>query len=578
MPVDLAIVVPTRGRPENIEKVISAWDFTNAWDVADLILAVDADDPEVGRYRHIVNRFMAEAPYGATTLTLVEMDEWMPMVHKLEAVVRGLVLSRRYFAVGFAGDDHLPRTINWAKTYLANLRALGSGMVYGDDGYQGQKLSSEWAMTTDVIEAWGRMVPAQVEHMYCDQALLEAMTEAGAARYLPQVQIEHMHPHAQKASNDEQYKRVNSPDQYAKDRKVYSRWADGERAEHVAAVRKLRTGRPSETNRPVSRRIQQRRKASAMSRRSPFPHFFRQVQQVTPDDIGLTLADLASQVPADQAIVELGVYHGGTTLRLAWGATQGHGAHVWGIDPWDSADNVYGETLGNLQSARRWARHWVTSLGYGGRITLLQSTSQQVAADWGPDQPKVGLLFVDGDHTAEGVRRDIESWAPHLAEGAVIALDDYVTNDYYGVRETVDELVNSGVLEPIELHHNRMAITRLAGKVGDEIPSQESRVVAITSEGVEVEHPGTALTTGTEPDEFDVALSAVPAEVGPVVMATDRERVTADEATTIQVSPGTEIGELTLPQLRALARARSITLGVRKDKKADTLQAIRDGR
>lgn len=582
---DLAIVVPTRGRPENVRRVIGAWDFTNAWDVANLVLAVDADDPEYQRYLDLCEE-TRHPDSGETLFSIQVSPAWVPMVHKLDRAA--LNVAPHHFAVGFAGDDHLPRTINWAQTYLANLRELGTGMVYSDDGYQGQKLSSEWAMTTDIVRAWGRMVPAAVEHMYCDQALLEVMSEAGGVRYLPQVQIEHLNPYAnRKAPMDEQYKRVNSRDQYAKDGKVYRAWVESaERRDQLAAIRALRRGRAEE--RPGQRRTRPTdRRSRAMSRRSPFPHFFRQIKNVTPEDIGITLADLASQVPADRAIVELGVYHGASALRLAWGARQGLGAHVWAIDPWDSPGNVYGETMGSLEQARRWARHWVTSLGYANQVSLIHRFSQDVAADWSGDQPRVGLLFVDGDHTEAGARGDIEAWAPHLAEGAVIAVDDYVNENYPEVGKAVDDLVSEGLLAPVEVYHDRLAVTRLAGRVpsGDREPV--SRVTAMTSEGVQIEVPpaGGQTSNATEGrvelDEFDVAVSAAPIQVEPVFEpgpVLDRTRVTVDEATTVQVPPGTRVDTLTLPQLRALAKVRSITLGARKDKKADTLQAVLEGR
>ena len=572
----LAIIVPTRGRPGNVAKVISAWDFTNAWDVADLVLAADADDPEIEGYRRIVAEFNAEAPEGSTALTMSEVPVWVPMVHKLDSTARLLARSGRYFALGFAGDDHLPRTINWAETYLAALRELGSGMVYSDDGYQGENLSTEWAITTDIVGAWGRMVPAPVEHMYCDQALLELLSDVGAVRYLPHVQVEHMHPFAKKAETDDQYKRVNASAQFARDKAGYRAWIHSTlRHEQAEAVKALRRGRSEERPRSASRKLAQRRKARTMPRRSPFPQFFRQVKNVTPDDIGLSLADLASQVPAHQAIVELGVYHGASALRLAWGARQGGKAHTWAIDPWDSEGNVYGDTMGDLGSARRWARHWVTSLGYSNDISLIHRFSHEVAADWSGDQPKVGLLFVDGDHTYEGALRDIQAWAPHLADGAIIAVDDYLNENYPGVREAVDALVASGTLTEPDVYHDRMAVTRLAGKVGSGDPVPENRVTAITSEGAAIAHPGTALTVGTVPEALDVSLSSEPVLGEP---EPDRSRVTLDESLTVQVSPGTAVTELTLPQLRALAKARSITLGVRKDKKAETIQAILDGR
>ena len=261
---ELAILIPTRGRPGNIRKVISAWDFTNAWDDADMILIVDADDPELAGYEAIERDFNAEAPVGSEPLKLVTMDEWMPMIHKLDQVAKLYAQTRAYFALGFAGDDHLPQTIGWAKRYLTVLRELGTGMVYGDDGYQGAKLRTEWAITADVVAALGRMIPAPVEHMYSDVALLELMTAAGAVRHLPEVRIEHMHPVAGKAESDEQYKRVNHRDQFAKDRKDYEAWQRSGRTTDIATVRALRAGRPDE--RPPPRALSG---PSAAPRRGP---------------------------------------------------------------------------------------------------------------------------------------------------------------------------------------------------------------------------------------------------------------------------------------------------------------------
>lgn len=611
MPADLAIIVPTRGRPENIRKVISAWDFTHAWDVADLVLAADADDPEIEGYRRIVAEFNTEAPEGSTALTLVEMDEWKPMVHKLNLVADFQAQLGRYFALGFAGDDHLPQTIGWARRYLEVLRELGTGMVYGDDGYQGRKLSTEWAVTSDAVRALGRMVPAPVEHMYCDNSMMDLFGAAGAIRHLPEIRIEHFNPYAgHKAAMDDQYKRVNSREQYKKDGLAYERWRNLARMQDVSIIRGLRKGRPDVAAEPTParerprvagsapRRIQRpiqrsgptsRRKVERPSPRPPTQ--FKNVRAATPEDVMVALADFAIRVPADQEIVELGVFQGRTALQLAWGASLGNNAHVTAIDPWDLPGNVYDPPFTDEES-RRWARHWVDSFGYADKITLIQDFSHNVAAHWaisteeeeGRDGQKVGLLFVDGDHTREGARRDIEMWAPHLAPGATIAVDDYGHPDWPGVGQAVDELVAEGFLEPIEMYHDRMAVTRLSGKVRDEIrESQPVRVTAITSEGATLATPSPHVEPieelRVEPDPidalFDSAASTDPVMAGPLV---GPNRVSADEATTLQVSPGTPVADLTLPQLRALAKGRGIVLGIRKDKKADTIQAILDGR
>lgn len=609
---DLAILVPTRGRPENIRKVISAWDFTNAWDHADLILAVDADDPEISGYQAILEE-TNNPDTGRQLFLLVKIPVWEPMVHKLNRV--SVQAAKEYFALGFAGDDHLPQTIGWARRYLTVLRELGTGMVYGDDGYQGKKLSTEWAITSDVVRALGRMVPADVEHMYCDNAMMDLFGGAGALKHLPEIRIEHMHPIVGKAETDEQYQRVNHRDQFRKDRNAYESWKNGQMSADVAAVRDLRKGRPDVTTEPTPtprasrvigsgpRRVQQRSGPSInRAPRTPqpdrVPRHFRNVRAATPEDVMVALADFATQVPADQEIVELGVFHGRTALQLAWGASLGQGAHVTAIDPWDLPGNVYDPPFTNPES-KRWAEHWVRSLGYSDKITLVQGFSHAVAEAWndwrhpgtGPEFPepkRVGLLYVDGDHTKEGAKRDIVVWAPHLAPGSIIAVDDYGHPDWPGVGEAVDELVAEGFLDPIELFHDRLAVTRLTRHPA----ARPAAPTAITSEGVSPSpYPAVegqvAATADLGPTR--ASLEAEWERVDPEGVAalresaahldgaqSNREVVGRDEL--FDVEGGTPIGELNLGQLKALAKARGIVLGARKDKKAEILQALREGR
>lgn len=562
---DLAIIVPTRGRPGNVQKVMAAWDFTSAWDHADLILVADADDPEIAGYRALGG---PDPDLYPGSLTLFEMDEWMPMVHKLDAVARGY--AGRYWALGFAGDDHLPQTIGWAARYLAVLRELGTGMVYGDDGYQGQKLSTEWAMTSDVVRVLGRMVPAPVEHMFCDNAVLELFTEAGAVRHLPEIRIEHMHPYAGKAATDDQYQRVNSRDQMGRDRRAYQTWQRTELASQVAAVRSLRRGRPEE--RPRERqpgRVARRQGRTSMRP----PRFFKRVQAATPEDVMMALADFAAQVPADQEIVEIGVFHGRTALQLAWGARQGQRAHVTGIDLWDAPGNTYGPPFTDA-SSRRWAHHHIQSFGYSRDIALVQGFSHDVAASY--DGPPVGLLFVDGDHSKDGARRDILAWAGHLAPDARIAVDDYGHPDWPGVVEAVDELVAEGVLEPVEVFHDRLAVTRLSTS-----PDHGGRTTAVTSEGVHPSpYPAAQGQVAAEPDRslvppWEPQPGTDPDSEVSTPHAPNRTIVKAGELE--GVAAGTSINDLTIAEMKVLAKKREIVLGARKDKKAEIVAALEAG-
>ena len=209
---DLLVIVPTRGRPQNAARAMNTWVTTGAFDHADLCFAVDSDDQEATRYG-----LLAGGP-----AIFQWHSGWVPMVHKLNRAARALVPEYRY--VAFMGDDHIPRTDGWALRYCEELAEMGTGIVYGNDLIQGHKLCTQWAMTTDIVRALGRMVPAPVEHMYCDNSIMDLGLAVDRIRYLPGVRIEHAHPVAWRGAWDAGYERVNSRAQYKKDHEAYRRW------------------------------------------------------------------------------------------------------------------------------------------------------------------------------------------------------------------------------------------------------------------------------------------------------------------------------------------------------------------
>lgn len=222
---DLHVIVPSRGRPANVKRVIEAWEMTGAYEHATLEFAVDADDPAIDAY---LTQSSDRAWMGVAT-------KWRPMVHKLN-VVATTPLSLDHFALGFAGDDHLPRTPGWARAYLNALYKLGTGIVYGNDLHRGRDLPTQWAMTADIVRALGRMVPAPVEHQFCDRSILDLGRALGRIRNLPDVIIEHMHPAAEKARWDDGYLAVNRKAQFVADRARYEQWRAGQLPADVAAV------------------------------------------------------------------------------------------------------------------------------------------------------------------------------------------------------------------------------------------------------------------------------------------------------------------------------------------------------
>lgn len=171
-------------------------------------------------------------------------------------------------------------------------------------------------------------------------------------------------------------------------------------------------------------------------------------------DVGTALSGLASRVPADQAIVELGSFKGMSTAYLAAGAKDGAGAQVFAVDPWDLPGNVYGKHGYSAPIVREEFERQLRALKLWSRVTPLRSFSVDAAAAW--VGPPVGLLFVDADHAEASVRADVAAWRPHLAFGHVIAFDDLDTPRNPGVRVVVEELVAAGY--SLEVMADRLAV------------------------------------------------------------------------------------------------------------------------
>lgn len=234
----LLVIIPSRSRPESVAKIADAYDATGAWQVAAPLFVIDADDPACDAY---------ESALSARLMARRRQPRWVPMVAKLNAAAIDHATYYDHRAIAFAGDDHIPRSAGWAQDTLAALDEMGTGIVYPNDGYQGEKLASSWAMTTDIIKQLGRMVPAPVEHLYCDNSIMDLGRAVGRLQYLPHVLIEHMHPVAGKVANDAQYERVNGREQYRKDRPQYRQWRDrGGLQRDAQLINELLKGAPTD--------------------------------------------------------------------------------------------------------------------------------------------------------------------------------------------------------------------------------------------------------------------------------------------------------------------------------------------
>lgn len=214
----LAVIVPTRGRPANAARLAQAFRDTDALNAVP-IFVIDRGDPAHDAYQHLVDtqeipRLVAMPGEGGTGMT-------RPLNY----------LARRfatlYEAVGFMGDDHLPRTGGWDGRVLDALDSLEPRIVYGNDLLQGAALPTAVFMQSRMIQALGWMAPPVLRHLYVDNFWKELGEALVGLRYLDDVVIEHLHPVLSKAEWDEGYARVNSAQATEGDRLTWETFRSG---------------------------------------------------------------------------------------------------------------------------------------------------------------------------------------------------------------------------------------------------------------------------------------------------------------------------------------------------------------
>ena len=93
---------------------------------------------------------------------------------------------------------------------------------------------------------------------------------------------------------------------------------------------------------------------------------------------------------------------------------------------------------------------------YSGRITIYKTDS--LTASQKVDDESLDFIFIDADHSYEGVCKDIDAWMPKVKPGGYVFFHDYENaNTYTGVKEAIENRLGIGV---VKVSHDHTAIYR----------------------------------------------------------------------------------------------------------------------
>jgi len=136
--------------------------------------------------------------------------------------------------------------------------------------------------------------------------------------------------------------------------------------------------------------------------------------------------------------VEIGVKSGRTMSEIL---PHFLSVHWTAVDPWVRTAGYTHWSSGQI--ARHEAKFDAVAALYSDRVLKVKSKSAEAITLFDPGT--VDLVFIDGDHSYEGVKQDITLYLPTLRPGGILAGHGYGHERFPGVAQAVDELGMPGV-------------------------------------------------------------------------------------------------------------------------------------
>jgi len=138
---------------------------------------------------------------------------------------------------------------------------------------------------------------------------------------------------------------------------------------------------------------------------------FHNIEGWMNDIEGYSLMKLASFGGGTGEIVEIGSFHGKSTCWIAAGSKSQGREKVTAIDLFEDGN---GDFLHSFMKT-------IESMQVSDYITPLKGRSDEIVRQW---HRPIRLLFIDGDHSYEGVKMDYDLWSPFVSLHGFVAFHD----------------------------------------------------------------------------------------------------------------------------------------------------------
>jgi predicted O-methyltransferase YrrM len=160
---------------------------------------------------------------------------------------------------------------------------------------------------------------------------------------------------------------------------------------------------------------------------------------------GRFLTFALAATPVAGATIEIGSFKGKSTVGLATIVKRFGLGRVTAIDPHTSPSITDPDLAGEASSFGTFQKT-VRDAGLEAQVDARRAFSGDVGRTW---VEPVSFLWIDGDHTYEGVALDFEAWLPRLMDGGIIAFHDTLNGGFAGpIRVFVERVLASDQFGP----------------------------------------------------------------------------------------------------------------------------------
>lgn len=183
------IILPTMGRPHNIERFIQAYRDTKA--VTPVLLVLDAGDSKRGEYELIILPPQFSKIYA-------EPGTSVPNCQNI-----GYAINQDKDFYGLVGDDCVPESDHW--DVILGEACMPNKIAWGDDELQRTGLVGHPFVGGELIRKMGYIAHPAFNHYFTDTVLRNIVVMMNCGIYFPDVKMPHYHHMNGRAPMDETY-------------------------------------------------------------------------------------------------------------------------------------------------------------------------------------------------------------------------------------------------------------------------------------------------------------------------------------------------------------------------------------